>query len=141
MVILLSSLSLLLPSLYAYIRGIDEIRYVLILMPLFVIISTAFSGSVNRKFLDNNKMFTIIILFIINIFFDIGAHMGLFADYIYKKNKDVILYLVDPITEGLHTFKNNPNFKIIDKVITNNYDPFSEIKYNIYENSALASMF
>ena len=52
MVILLSSLSLLLPSLYAYMRGI-------------VIISTAFSGSVNRKFLDNNKMFTIIILFII----------------------------------------------------------------------------
>tara|TARA_A100001011_G_scaffold396388_1_gene494112 strand:+ start:6033 stop:6758 length:726 start_codon:yes stop_codon:yes gene_type:complete len=67
--------------------------------------------------------------------------MGLFADYIYKKNKDVILYLVDPITEGLSTFKNNPNFKIIDKVITNNYDPLSEIKYNIYENSALASMF
>lgn len=65
MVILLSSLSLLLPSLYAYMRGIDEIKYVLILIPLFVIISTAFSGSVNRKFLDNNKMFTIIILFII----------------------------------------------------------------------------
>jgi hypothetical protein len=67
--------------------------------------------------------------------------MGLFADYIYKKNKDVILYLVDPITVGLSTFKNNPNFKIIDKVITNNYDPLSEIKYNTYENSALASMF
>ena len=33
--------------------------------PPTVSITTAFSGSVNRKFLDNNKMFTIIILFII----------------------------------------------------------------------------
>ena len=54
---------MLLPALFAYMRGIDEVRYVLILIPLFCLISISFNQSLSLKIFSNRKiLFSIIII-------------------------------------------------------------------------------
>ena len=54
---------MLLPALFAYMRGIDEVRYVLILIPLFCLISISFNQSLSLKIFSNRKiLFSLIII-------------------------------------------------------------------------------
>tara|TARA_B110000014_G_scaffold259051_1_gene246147 strand:- start:351 stop:2018 length:1668 start_codon:yes stop_codon:yes gene_type:complete len=64
-VVLLCSGAMILPALYAYVRGIDDLRYVLILIPLFCILSITFKRSGILKRLDSRYAFVIFILFVI----------------------------------------------------------------------------
>ena len=69
-VILVSSGIMLLPALYAYTRGIDEIRYVLVLLPLFCIFSTLWSKRIHEKISKTHIMFILLILILFtSIFF------------------------------------------------------------------------
>ena len=61
-VIIFCTSVMLLPSLYAYMRGIDEIRYVLILIPLFCLLSISFKESINHRILKDKRIFIILIL-------------------------------------------------------------------------------
>ena len=56
---------MLLPALYAYTRGIDEIRYVLVALPLFCIISLSWNKSVSEKILKNRSIIVILIVLIL----------------------------------------------------------------------------
>ena len=56
---------MLLPSIYAYTRGIDEIRYVLILIPLFCIISLLFFKNLIKYDKINTKIILIIFIMIL----------------------------------------------------------------------------
>ena len=56
---------MLLPALYAYTRGIDEIRYVLVALPLFCIISLSWNKSVSEKILKNQSIIVILIVLIL----------------------------------------------------------------------------
>ena len=56
---------MLLPALYAYTRGIDEIRYVLVVLPLLCIVSLSWNKSVSEKILKNRSVIVILIVLIL----------------------------------------------------------------------------
>ena len=56
---------MLLPALYAYTRGIDEIRYVLVVLPLLCIVSLSWNKSVSEKILKNRSIVVILIVLIL----------------------------------------------------------------------------
>tara|TARA_B100000749_G_scaffold262716_1_gene235783 strand:- start:309 stop:1406 length:1098 start_codon:yes stop_codon:yes gene_type:complete len=56
---------MLLPALYAYTRGIDEIRYVLVVLPLLCIVSLSWNKSVSEKILKNRSIIVILIVLIL----------------------------------------------------------------------------
>jgi hypothetical protein len=56
---------MLLPSLYAYTRGIDEIRYVLVILPLLCIVSLSWNKSISEKILKNQSVIVILIVLIL----------------------------------------------------------------------------
>ncbi len=61
-IIFISTGIMLLPALFAYMRGIDEVRYILILIPLFCLISISFSESTAWKIFNNRKILSSIII-------------------------------------------------------------------------------
>ena len=69
-IIFLSSI-MLLPGIYAYLRGIEEIRYILILIPLICIISVSFRESIRKKVFQDKRILIILLAFclIISIIF------------------------------------------------------------------------
>jgi len=68
--ILLCSIIMLFPALYAYARGIDEIRYVLFLIPLFCIMSTSWNKSISKRISKNHIMILLVIsIIVISILF------------------------------------------------------------------------
>ena len=56
---------MLLPALYAYTRGIDEIRYVLVVLPLLCIVSLSWNKSISEKILKNRSVIVILIVLIL----------------------------------------------------------------------------
>ena len=60
--IIFSSAIMLLPAFYAYMRGIDEIRYVLILIPLFCIFSVFFRDSIVQKIFTHKGILLVLVL-------------------------------------------------------------------------------
>ncbi|MBC8399323.1 MAG: hypothetical protein H8E16_19805 [Flavobacteriales bacterium] len=68
--ILFCSIIMLFPALYAYARGIDEIRYVLFLIPLFCIMSTSWNKSISKRISKNHIMILLVIsIIVISILF------------------------------------------------------------------------
>ena len=63
--ILLCTGIMLLPALYAYTRGIDEIRYVLVVLPLLCIVSLSWNKSISEKILKNRSVIVILIVLIL----------------------------------------------------------------------------
>ena len=61
-VILFYSGIMLLPALYAYVRGIDELRYTLVLLPLFCILSTSWNKTISKKISKNYIVIILVIL-------------------------------------------------------------------------------
>ena len=56
---------MILPSFYAYVRGIEEIRYVLVLIPLFCIIGISFKSDIFQKNVYSRYILIAFILFVI----------------------------------------------------------------------------
>ena len=64
-VILLCIGIILLPALFAYVRGIDEIRYVLVALPLFCIISVSWNKSISEKISKNWGVIIILMVLVL----------------------------------------------------------------------------
>jgi len=61
---------MILPALFAFVRGIDEIRYILILIPVFCIVSVSFDNITMKKISRNHIMIIIcIVAFALSIIF------------------------------------------------------------------------
>jgi hypothetical protein len=56
---------MLIPAIYAYAREIDEIRYVLIIIPLICLISISSSKLFSNKFFENKKILVVVIIFVL----------------------------------------------------------------------------
>tara|TARA_Y100000310_G_scaffold66702_1_gene62050 strand:- start:631 stop:2277 length:1647 start_codon:yes stop_codon:yes gene_type:complete len=56
---------ILLPALFAYLRGIDEIRYVLVALPLFCIISVSWNKSISEKISKNWGVIIILMVLVL----------------------------------------------------------------------------
>ena len=56
---------ILLPALFAYVRGIDEIRYVLVALPLFCIISVSWNKSISEKISKNWGVIIILMVLVL----------------------------------------------------------------------------
>jgi len=63
--ILFSSGVFLLPALYAYVRNIDESRYLMVFIPLICILSISLSESIRNKISKDKRIFVVLILFIV----------------------------------------------------------------------------
>ena len=63
--ILITTGVMFLPAIYAYAREIDEVRYVLIILPLLCILSVSFSKFVSEKIQDNKKTLTVLIILVL----------------------------------------------------------------------------
>lgn len=63
MTILLCTLIMLLPAMYGFLRDINEIRYVLIFIPLICIISISFRKSISNKISQDKRIFVSLIIF------------------------------------------------------------------------------
>jgi hypothetical protein len=64
-VILLCIGIILLPALFAYLRGIDEIRYVLVALPLFCIISVSWNKPISEKISKNWGVIIILMVLVL----------------------------------------------------------------------------
>jgi len=58
---------ILLPALFAYVRGIDEIRYVLVALPLFCIISISWNKSISEKISKNWGIIIILMILVLTL--------------------------------------------------------------------------
>ena len=58
---------ILLPALFAYVRGIDEIRYVLVALPLFCIISISWNKSISEKISKNWGVIIILMILVLTL--------------------------------------------------------------------------
>ena len=58
---------ILLPALFAYVRGIDEIRYVLVALPLFCIISVSWNKSISEKISKNWGVIIILMILVLTL--------------------------------------------------------------------------
>lgn len=102
--IILFTITLLLPAFYAYMRGIHEIRYLFIILPLFYLIATYMSKKIDDKFGKFNLLLILILLgsfFASMLFVDIDKidyehekEAFLISEYIVKTPK---IINVDPI--------------------------------------------
>lgn len=64
-VILITTGIMILPAIYAYAREIDEIRYLLVILPLLCIISIYFSKLKTRRIFDNKKIIIVLIILVL----------------------------------------------------------------------------
>ena len=86
---------MLLPAMYGFLRDINEIRYVLIFIPLICIISISFRKSISNKISHDKRIFVSLIIF--SIVLSIGFIELEKRDYVYdresfKISKEIISY-------------------------------------------------
>ncbi|MDB3956839.1 glycosyltransferase family 39 protein [Candidatus Nitrosopelagicus sp.] len=115
-VILVSSGIMLLPALYAYTRGIDEIRYVLVLLPLFCIFSILWSKRIHEKISKNHIMFILLILIIFSSIFFIEMNK---RDYVHDMKSFVVSKEIVKVTGITNSFDQGGYIKIA--MIFNNW--------------------
>jgi hypothetical protein len=92
---------ILLPALFAYLRGIDEIRYILVVLPLFCIISVSWNKSISEKISKNWGVIIILMVLVLTssiIFIEFEKR-----DSIYDKES----FLVSQKTVELTNITNN----------------------------------
>ena len=63
--IVLTTGIMLLPALYAYMRGIEEIRYVLVAIPLICILSISWTNIISEKISKNRNFLVILIILVL----------------------------------------------------------------------------
>ena len=64
MILLITSI-MLLPAIYAYVREIDEVRYVLIIIPLVCILSISWTKSISEKISKNWSVIIVLIVLVL----------------------------------------------------------------------------
>jgi len=99
--ILFSSGIMLLPALYAYTRGIDEIRYVLILLPIFCIFSVLWNNTIYEKISKTNIMLILLILILFSSIIYVEMNK---RDYIHDMKSFSISKEIVKITNITNTF-------------------------------------
>ena len=115
-VIIFSSGIMLLPALYAYTRGIDEIRYVLILIPIFTILSVLWNKRIHQKISKNHIMFILLILIIFSSIFFIEMNK---RDYVHDMKSFVVSKEIVKVTGITNSFDQGGYIKIA--MIFNNW--------------------
>ena len=106
-------LFLIVPSIYAYGRDFQEIRYVLPLIPIFALLSGyGFNYLINQKFKDNlKKMIAIIVIIIISsfVFIDYQKQDNLLESEMYNAS-----LLLSSEANGVNGFVKDKYIKVAD---------------------------
>ena len=120
--ILLVTCVMLLPAIYAYGRGIEEIRYVLIIIPILCILSISGISLISFKISKNNGALIVLIMLIIAssiIFIEFEKR-----DSVLDKESYLISEKIVQITNVANTF--NKNGYIKTAVLTSNWPDLPE---------------
>jgi len=113
---------MLLPAIYAYGRGIEEIRYVLIIIPILCILSISGISLISFKISKNNGALIVLIMLIIAssiIFIEFEKR-----DSVLDKESYLISEKIVQITNVANTF--NKNGYIKTAVLTSNWPDLPE---------------
>ena len=108
-VILISSGIMLLPALYAYTRGIDEIRYILILMPIFTILSVLWNKKIHEKITKTHIMLILLTLILFTSIFFIEMNK---RDYVHDMKSFVVSKEIVKVTGITNSFDQGGYIKI-----------------------------
>ena len=120
--ILLVTCIMLLPAIYAYGRGIEEIRYVLIIIPILCILSISGISLISFKISKNNGALIVLIMLIMVssiIFIEFEKR-----DSVLDKESYLISEKIVQITDVTNTF--NKNGYIKTAVLTSNWPDLPE---------------
>ena len=135
-----------LPALYAYMRGIEEIRYVLIIIPLVCILSISWTNSISEKISKN--LGVIIILMVLVLISSIIFIEFEKRDSIHDRESFLVSQKIVELTNVTNTFhqsgyvktavlssswpvlpeasQNGKPIHVFQKVSTNDYDDLAE---------------
>ena len=135
-----------LPALYAYMRGIEEIRYVLIIIPLVCILSISWTNSISEKISKN--LGVIIILMVLVLISSIIFIEFEKRDSIHDREAFLVSQKIVELTNMTNTFhksgyvktavlssswpvlpeasQNGKPIHVFQKVSTNDYDDLAE---------------
>ncbi|MBL76802.1 MAG: hypothetical protein CL763_07775 [Chloroflexi bacterium] len=108
-VILISSGIMLLPALYAYARGIDEIRYILILMPIFTILSVLWNKKIHEKITKIHIMIILLTLILFTSIFFIEMNK---RDYVHDMKSFTVSKEIVKVTGITNSFDQGGYIKI-----------------------------
>jgi hypothetical protein len=108
-VILISSGIMLLPALYAYARGIDEIRYILILMPIFTILSVLWNKKIHEKITKTHIMIILLTLILFTSIFFIEMNK---RDYVHDMKSFTVSKEIVKVTGITNSFDQGGYIKI-----------------------------
>ena len=135
--ILLTTCILILPAIYAYGRGIEEIRYVLVAIPLICILSTSWTSIISKKISKSRSVMIILIVLVslISIIF-IEFEMN---DYAMYKEAFLVSQEIIKMTHITNTFTYSGFIKVAELFDTwpeiPNHDEVGKIKHDFIKIS------
>ena len=120
--ILLTAGIMLLPAIYAYGRGIEEVRYVLVAIPLICILSIYWTNIISEKISRDKKIIAILVILVLIssvIFIEFNKR-----DSVLDRESYLISEKIIEITDVTNTF--NKNGYIKTAVLTSNWPDLLE---------------
>ena len=120
--ILLTAGIMLLPAIYAYGRGIEEVRYVLVAIPLICILSIYWTNIISEKISRDKKIIVILVILVLIssvIFIEFNKR-----DSVLDRESYLISEKIIGITDVTNTF--NKNGYIKTAVLTSNWPDLLE---------------
>ena len=120
--ILLTAGIMLLPAIYAYGRGIEEVRYVLVAIPLICILSIYWTNIISEKISGDKKIIVILVILVLIssvIFIEFNKR-----DSVLDRESYLISEKIIEITDVTNTF--NKNGYIKTAVLTSNWPDLLE---------------
>ena len=120
--ILLTAGIMLLPAIYAYGRGIEEVRYVLVAIPLICILSVYWTNIISEKISGDKKIIAVLVILVLIssvIFIEFNKR-----DSVLDRESYLISEKIIEITDVTNTF--NKNGYIKTAVLTSNWPDLLE---------------
>ena len=120
--VLLTAGFMLLPAIYAYGRGIEDVRYVLIAIPLICVLSIYWTNIISEKISKDKKIIVVLIILVLIssiIFLEFNKR-----DYVLDKESYLISEKIIQITDITNTF--NKSGYIKTAVLTSNWPDLLE---------------
>ena len=120
--ILLTAGIMLLPAIYAYGRGIEEVRYVLVAIPLICILSIYWTNIISEKISGDKKIIAVLVILVLIssvIFIEFNKR-----DSVLDRESYLISEKIIEITDVTNTF--NKNGYIKTAVLTSNWPDLLE---------------
>jgi len=120
--ILLTAGIMLLPAIYAYGRGIEEVRYVLVAIPLICILSIYWTSIISEKISKDKKIIVVLVILVLIssiIFIEFNKR-----DSVLDRESYLISEKIIEITDVTNTF--NKNGYIKTAVLTSNWPDLLE---------------